>query len=75
MSLMKNLCLYDTHYLQGEVVQHVNFPHHMRNTPHDLAPQHYVHPQLVYQQYLRAHQEVLSAHIPHYLPQGELKFG
>jgi hypothetical protein len=63
-----------TRYLQGEVVQHVNFPHHMRSAPHDLPPQHYVHPQLMYQQYLRAHQEVLSAHIPHYLSQGELKF-
>lgn len=68
------MCLNDTHSLQGEVVQHVNFPHHMRTAPHDLAPQHYVHPQLMYQQYLRAHQEVLSAHIPHYLPQGKQKF-
>jgi len=67
------MCLNDTHSLQGEVVQHVNFPHHMRTAPHELAPQHYVHPQLMYQQYLRAHQEVLSAHIPHYLPQGKLK--
>jgi hypothetical protein len=61
------------HCLQGEVVQHVNFPHHMHNPPsHDLA-QHYVHPQLMYHQYLRAHQEALTAHIPRYLPQGELK--
>jgi hypothetical protein len=58
------------HYVQGEVVQHVSFPHHMRNAPHDLA-QHYVHPQIMYHQYLRAHQEALTAHIPHYLSQGE----
>ncbi|XP_021929166.1 protein split ends-like isoform X2 [Zootermopsis nevadensis] len=57
---------------QGEVVQHVSFPHHMRNPPHDLAP-HYVHPQIMYQQYLRAHQEALTAHIPHYLSQGAVR--
>ncbi|XP_054269118.1 protein split ends-like isoform X4 [Macrosteles quadrilineatus] len=35
------------HQPQGDVVQHVNFP------PHHIQPAHYVHPQLVYQQYLR----------------------
>lgn len=53
-------------------MQHVNFPHHMHNPSHELA-QHYVHPQIMYHQYLRAHQEALTAHIPRYLPQGELK--
>ncbi|XP_069682779.1 protein split ends-like isoform X5 [Periplaneta americana] len=57
---------------QGEVVQHVSFPHHMRNPTHDSA-QHYFHPQLMYHQYLRAHQEALTAHIPHYLPQGAVR--
>lgn len=56
----------------GEVVQHVNFPHHMRNPSHELA-QHYVHPQIMYHQYLRAHQEALTARIPHYLPQGPVR--
>ncbi|XP_033609160.1 protein split ends isoform X5 [Cryptotermes secundus] len=56
----------------GEVVQHVNFPHHMHNPSHELA-QHYVHPQIMYHQYLRAHQEALTAHIPRYLPQGPVR--
>ncbi|XP_073993505.1 spen family transcriptional repressor split ends isoform X2 [Rhodnius prolixus] len=32
---------------QGDVVQHVNYG------PHHIQPAHYVHPQLMYQQYLR----------------------
>ncbi|PSN39346.1 hypothetical protein C0J52_21870 [Blattella germanica] len=55
----------------GEVAQHVGFSHHLRNSPHDL-PQHYVHP-IVYHQYLRAHQEAMTAHIPHFLSQGAVR--
>ncbi|XP_046673537.1 protein split ends isoform X3 [Homalodisca vitripennis] len=53
------------HQPQGEVVQHVNYP------PHHIQPAHYVHPQLVYQQYLRE-----AALTGYHLPvKGELEEG